>query len=82
MRQLAERTADLRARRQFPRSRTLHTPMNPSFGFSHRPSGPSAAPHGVLKMPRGIALDVKNKNMLVSDKRLNAVLTFHFPEIF
>ena len=28
------------------------------------------------------ALDVKNKNMLVSDKRLNAVLTFHFPEIF
>jgi hypothetical protein len=26
--------------------------------------------------------DVKNKNMLVSDKRLNAVLTFHFPEIF
>jgi hypothetical protein len=39
-------------------------------------------PHGVLRMPRGIALDVKNKNMLVSDKRLNAVLTFHFPEIF
>ena len=25
---------------------------------------------------------VKIKNMLVSDKRLNAVLTFHFPEIF
>jgi hypothetical protein len=25
---------------------------------------------------------IKNKNMLVSDKRLNAVLTFHFPEIF
>jgi hypothetical protein len=24
-------------------------------------------------MPRGIALDVHNKNMLVSDKRLNAV---------
>jgi hypothetical protein len=39
-------------------------------------------PHGILQMPRGIALDVKNKNMLVSDKRLNAVLTFHFPEIF
>jgi hypothetical protein len=39
-------------------------------------------PHGVLRMPRGIALDVKNKNMLVSDKRLNAVLTFNFPEIF
>jgi hypothetical protein len=39
-------------------------------------------PKGVLRMPRGIALDVKNKNMLVSDKRLNAVLTFRFPEIF
>ena len=39
-------------------------------------------PHGILRMPRGIALDVKNKNMLVSDKRLNAVLTFHFAEIF
>jgi hypothetical protein len=39
-------------------------------------------PHGVLRMPRGVALDVKNKNMLVSDKRLNAVLTFNFPEIF
>ncbi len=39
-------------------------------------------PKGILRMPRGIALDVKNKNMLVSDKRLNAVLTFHFPELF
>jgi len=33
-------------------------------------------------MLRGIALDVKNKNMLVSDRRLNAALTFYFPEIF
>jgi hypothetical protein len=39
-------------------------------------------PQGVLRMPRGIALDVKNRNMMVSDKRLNAVLTFHFPELF
>jgi DNA-binding beta-propeller fold protein YncE len=39
-------------------------------------------PKGVLRMPRGIALDVKNQNMMVSDKRLNAVLTFHFPELF
>lgn len=39
-------------------------------------------PKGVLRMPRGIALDAKNKNMLVSDKRLNAVLTFRFPELF
>jgi hypothetical protein len=39
-------------------------------------------PNGVLRMPRGIALDVAHGNMMVSDKRLNAVLTFHFPELF
>ena len=39
-------------------------------------------PYGVLQMPRGITLDPKNKNMMVSDKRLNAVLTFSFPEMF
>ena len=39
-------------------------------------------PNGILKMPRGIALDPKNKNVLVSDKRLNAVMTFNFPELF
>lgn len=39
-------------------------------------------PNGVLKMPRGIALDPKNKSVLVSDKRLNAVMTFYFPEFF
>ena len=39
-------------------------------------------PKGVLRMPRGVALDPQNKSMLVSDKRLNAVLTFYFPEMF
>ena len=39
-------------------------------------------PKGMLKMPRGVALDPKNKNVLISDKRLNAVLTYHFPEVF
>jgi len=39
-------------------------------------------PKGVLRMPRGIALDVNNQSMMVSDKRLNAVLTFRFPEMF
>lgn len=39
-------------------------------------------PNGVLKMPRGIAVDAKNKNVLISDKRLNAVMTFSFPELF
>ena len=33
-------------------------------------------------MPRGVALDEKNKNIIVTDKRLNAILTYHFPEIF
>ena len=31
---------------------------------------------------RGIAIDVKNKNVMVSDKTLNAVLTFNVPEAF
>jgi hypothetical protein len=39
-------------------------------------------PHGVFRMPRGIALDPKNQDIIASDKRLNAVLTFHFPELF
>lgn len=39
-------------------------------------------PHGVLKQPRGVDLDVKNKSIVVSDKVRNAVLTFYFPEIF
>jgi hypothetical protein len=33
-------------------------------------------------MVRGVALDVKDKSIIVSDKRLNAVMTFYFPEIF
>ena len=39
-------------------------------------------PNGILQMPRGVTLDPKNKNLIVSDKRLNAVMTFYFPEIF
>ena len=39
-------------------------------------------PKGVLRMPRGVTLDPKNKAMMVSDKRLNAALTFSFPEMF
>jgi hypothetical protein len=33
-------------------------------------------------MPRGVTLDVKNKSIIMSDKRLNSVLTFHFPDMF
>jgi len=39
-------------------------------------------PFGVLKQARGVALDPKNKSLIVSDKYLNAALTFYFPEIF
>ena len=39
-------------------------------------------PNGLLEMPRGVALDVKNKSIIVSDKRLNSVLTFSMPELF
>ncbi len=39
-------------------------------------------PNGMLKQARGVALDPKNKTVIVSDKYLNAVLTYYFPEIF
>jgi DNA-binding beta-propeller fold protein YncE len=39
-------------------------------------------PNGVFQMPRGVTLDVKNKSIIASDKRLNSVLTFYFPEMF
>ena len=39
-------------------------------------------PHGMLKQPRGVDLDPKNKTVIISDKFLNAVLTYYVPEIF
>jgi hypothetical protein len=39
-------------------------------------------PNLLLKDARGIAIDTKNKDVLVSDKTLNAVLRFHVPEAF
>jgi hypothetical protein len=39
-------------------------------------------PDGILRSPRGIGIDVENQSVIVSDKHLNAVLTFHVPEIF
>ena len=35
-----------------------------------------------MKKPHGIALDAKHKEVVVADMRLNAILTFYFPEIF
>jgi hypothetical protein len=42
--------------------------------------GPS--PKGVTQLPHGIAVDPKNKSVVVSDNDLNAVLTFEVPELF
>ena len=39
-------------------------------------------PKGMMLQIRGVALDPKNKTVMISDKRLNAVVTFAFPEIF
>jgi len=39
-------------------------------------------PKAFYKDIRGIAIDPKNKNVIASDKTLNAVLTFHIPEAF
>jgi hypothetical protein len=39
-------------------------------------------PGYLLKDARGIAIDPKNRNVYVSDKTLNAVLTFNVPEAF
>jgi len=39
-------------------------------------------PKGSLFKPRGVALDPKNRAVIVSDKRLNAVLTYQVPELF
>ncbi len=36
----------------------------------------------VMKKPRGVVLDPKHKELIVADMRLNAVLTYSFPEIF
>ncbi|MEE8585829.1 MAG: hypothetical protein V3T83_13360 [Acidobacteriota bacterium] len=41
-----------------------------------------AGPDQLLKKPRGVTLDPENKEIIVADMRLNAVLTYYFPEIF
>ncbi len=39
-------------------------------------------PNGPLRDPRGVTIDAKNKSVIISDKELNAVLTFEVPELF
>ena len=41
-----------------------------------------AGPKSLMKKPRGVVLNPKNKELIVSDMRLNAVLTYYFPEMF
>jgi hypothetical protein len=39
-------------------------------------------PNGILRQVRGVTLDPKHKTVIVSDRYLNGVLSFEFPEIF
>ena len=39
-------------------------------------------PGGMLRQPRGVTLDPMNKTLIVSDKYLNAVISYYFPEVF
>jgi hypothetical protein len=39
-------------------------------------------PNGILRQARGVTLDVPHKTVIVSDKKLNGVFSFEFPELF
>jgi hypothetical protein len=39
-------------------------------------------PHGIIRQPRGVTLDPAHRSVIVTDKRVNAVLTWFFPEMF
>ena len=41
-----------------------------------------AGPNSDMKKPRGVVLDAKHKELIVADMRINAVLTYYFPEMF
>ena len=41
-----------------------------------------AGPKSLLKKPRGVVLDPRHKEVIVADMRVNAVLTYYFPELF
>jgi hypothetical protein len=41
-----------------------------------------AGPNSRLKKPRGVALNPRDGELIVADMRLNAVLTYRFPELF
>ena len=39
-------------------------------------------PKSTLLRPRGVVLNPKNKELMVADMHLNAILTYYFPELF
>lgn len=39
-------------------------------------------PNVLLQQVRGVTLDTKHKELIVTDKRINGILTYSFPEIF
>ncbi len=39
-------------------------------------------PKSTLRRPRGVTLNPKHKELIVADMRLNALLTYYFPELF
>lgn len=41
-----------------------------------------AGPNSRLVKPRGVTLNPREKELIVADMRLNAVLTFYFPAMF
>ena len=43
---------------------------------------PGGTAKSVMKKPRGVVLNPKHKELIVADMRLNAVLTYYFPEAF
>ncbi len=51
-------------------------------GGNNPPLWTIGGPNGIFQMPRGVAIDEKNKSIIASDKRLNSVMTFYFPEMF
>ena len=54
--------------------------------WSVNDSGPASARfkigQGVLREMRAVALDPKNQSVIITDKDLNAVMTWHVPEVF
>lgn len=41
-----------------------------------------AGPQGIARPPRGVTLAPAHKEVIVTDKRVNAVMTWYFPEMF